>query len=186
MTEIKTWADFAALSEDDRAAYTPEELDALKTSITEHEATVLQEREAERKKLQDAYEAQKIRAEKAEAAAKHKEPQEKPLTLSPKDAILLTRENLTEEEDIDEVIQFAGYKKVSIAEALKDKMLRSILSDRAEERKTAQAAQSKGGTPGTKVSDDALLDKLSKGEVPAKGSEEAERLFWARRGRKEQ
>lgn len=183
--EIKTWADFGALSEEDRAAYSPEDLEALKTSITEHEASIVAERQkkdeeaAKNKELAENY---KIRAEKAEG--KVKELDKKDTALSPKDILLLSKEDINEEEDIDEVIKFADYNKISVADALKNKTLKTILADRAEERASAHAAQTRGQRPAVTTTDESLKERLSKGEVPEAGSKEAEQLFWARRGGK--
>lgn len=180
--DIKTWADFGALSEEDRAAYSPEELETLKTSITAYEAELAEnnkKKDEELAKAKELAENYKIRAEKAEKADK-KDPEK--YVLQAKDILFLSKENITEEEDIDEVVRYAEYRKIGVADALKDKTLRTILSDRAEERASALAAQTKGQRGTTKVSDDALLDKLSKGEVPEPGSKEAEQLFWAKRG----
>ena len=68
--ENKTWADFAALPKEDLDAYSPEELEELKTSITDNEANLTKEREAELDKSKEYGENQKIRAEKAEKDVK--------------------------------------------------------------------------------------------------------------------
>ena len=189
--DITTWAEYGALSDEQRSAYSPEDLEALKSSIADDETKLSQERDEKISKLEQEKENQKIRAEKAERAGK-KEPDHKPEpkldekpTLTAKDVLFLTKEGITEEEDVDEIINFAGYRKISISEARKDKTLISILSDRAEERRIALATQTKGNRGTTKVSDDTLLSNLSRGEIPEPGSEEAEKLFWARRKKNE-
>ena len=183
MNEVKTWADFAALSEEDRSALSSEDLEALKTSVAENEAKLAEDRKksdedgAKAKELAENY---RIRAEKAEKEAKgRKETEQKPETLTPKDILALNREGITEEEDVDEIINFAGYRKVSVSEAMKDKTLKSILADKAEERKTALATQTKGGQPAGAVSGATLLERASKGELPER-DEDIERLARAR------
>lgn len=88
-------------------------------------------------------------------------------TLSPMDAVLLSKSDVAA-EDIDEVLGYAKYRKISIAEALKDSTLKAILKEKTEERTTAAAAQTRGGARGTsKVSGIDLLTKAeTTGEVP--------------------
>jgi len=136
-------------------------------------------------KAQEYARNQKIRAEKAE------EKPSKPTTtakkdddsnLSSVDTIAIIKANI-HEDDIEEVIKASKILGKSIGETLKDATMRSILNTREEERKTAEAANTNTAKPGTKqVSGDELNQNLSKGQVPDKGSKEAEDLFWARRG----
>lgn len=104
--------------------------------------------------------------------------------ISIKDQQALLRNNV-HEDDIDEVVEYAAFKKISVSEALKSDVIKTTLSNKAEFRKTADASNTSSAKKGSsKVSDETLVSKLSKGEVPEKGSEEAERLFWAKRGGK--
>lgn len=104
--------------------------------------------------------------------------------LSSKDLIAIMQ-NQVHEEDIDDVIEVATLKHISVAEALKLDLTKTILAKKSEYRKSAETANTAPARKGaTKVSDSELLSKLSDGKVPEKGSEEAERLFWARRGGK--
>lgn len=87
------------------------------------------------------------------------------------------------EDDLDEVVEFARFKKIPVADVLKTSAIKTILAEKAEFRKTADATN--GGKPKrvlSKVTDETLQQNLSKGDVPAAGSKEAEDLFWARRG----
>lgn len=89
------------------------------------------------------------------------------------------------EEDIDEVKKAAKVLGISVVEALKDSVTKTILERRASLRKTAEATNTVTARPGTKkVSDDEILQEASKGNIPEKGSADAERLFWAKRGGK--
>ena len=137
-------------------------------------------------KAQEYARNQKIRAEKAE------EKPNKPTTtakksedsnnLSSVDTIAIIKANI-HEDDIEEVVKVSKILGKSISETLKDATFKTILNTREEERKTAEAANTNTAKPGIKqVSGDELKQNLSKGQVPEKGSKEAEDLFWARRG----
>lgn len=89
------------------------------------------------------------------------------------------------EEDLDEVKRAAKVLGVTVAEALKDPVTKGILERRQSLRKTADATNTNPARPGTKkVTDEHLLEEASKGNLPEKGSKEAEQLFWAKRGGK--
>lgn len=79
-------------------------------------------------------------------------------------------------EDIGEVRDYANLKGLTIAEALNAPMVKSILADKAEQRRTAAATQGKGGQRGAgKVSGETLLEKARKGELP-EGDADIEKL----------
>lgn len=127
----------------------------------------------------------KIRAEKAEKLAKQK-PNEVSKQADPAiDNATLARIYDIPEEDFDEVLDMAKFKKISLAEALKLTSVKAILAEKAEFRKTAETSNtgSSRRSPNT-VTDDTLLSNASKGIIPEAGSAEAERLFWAKRGGK--
>jgi hypothetical protein len=84
--------------------------------------------------------------------------------LSAKDALLLAKANV-DLEDVDEVIDFAKYRKITIAEALQNNTLRAILTDSQEKRKTALATQTSGTRKTTTPSLEALTEKAQKGEL---------------------
>jgi hypothetical protein len=112
------------------------------------------------------------RAKKAEAAiikAKAKPakaPTEPKLTTF--DLLALQKANIETEEDLDEVVRWADYNKISVAEALKSKILNTVLSDKAEERKSAAAVNLGTGrrAGGGQVSDERLLADAAKGIMP--------------------
>lgn len=104
--------------------------------------------------------------------------------LSSKDLLSLVKANVAE-DDIDEVVDYASFKKISVSEALKTSAIKAILADKSEFRKTADATNTTTSRRNvTKVSDETLVSNANKGILPEKGSEDAERLFWARRGGK--
>lgn len=105
-------------------------------------------------------------------------------TVVTQDDLYLSRTSV-HEDDFETVKKFATLEGVSVKEALKSEDLKAVLNRRVEVRKSAEVTNT--GTSRrttTKVDDSTLLDDLSKGKVPAKGSDEAERLFWAKRGGK--
>lgn len=89
------------------------------------------------------------------------------------------------EDDIDEVAKVAKLENISISEALKLDLTQTILAKRTEYRKSAEVANASPARRGAqKPSGEALLKQLSDGNIPDRGSETADDLFWARRGGK--
>lgn len=113
------------------------------------------------------------RAKKAEAAiikakAKPKATPANDTKLSTFDLLALQKANIETEEDLDEVMQFAGYKNISVADALKSNILKTVLSEKAEERKSAMAVNTGTGRRANngQVSDERLLADAAKGIMP--------------------
>lgn len=87
-------------------------------------------------------------------------------TLSQFDMFALVKANV-EAEDIAEITDYAKLKGLSIADALKTPVVKTILSEKKQERETAAATSVKGTARGTnKLSDDSLLAMARKGEMP--------------------
>lgn len=85
-------------------------------------------------------------------------------TLDPKDIIALSK---VHEDDIDEVLRHAKANNIKPSEVLKDKYFNVYLREKAEERKTAEATNTKS-TPArqtNKVSGDEILSKVRKGKI---------------------
>lgn len=159
-------------------AQTEEESVVLETTEEQSDSTQSEESVEELKtrlaKAEQERENQKIRAEKAERAAKAKtevktevRTEVKVEAPSIKDYIALKNANI-HEDDVDEVVEYAKFKKVSISEALKSSVIKATLAEKQEHRQTAQATntgKTKGGN--SNVSGETLLEKASKtGEVP--------------------
>lgn len=113
----------------------------------------------------------KIRAEKAEKAAKVKpefnsKPSPTAGEISSKDLYALMSAKVAP-EDIDEIKDYALMKKISISDALKTSVVKSILSEKEEQRKVASASNV-GGTKraSSKVSDETLMDNFANGILP--------------------
>lgn len=69
------------------------------------------------------------------------------------------------EEDLPTLQKWAKNEGISLAEARKDKDLGIILAARSEERRTADATQTKGARGATKASGQDLLDKALRTNV---------------------
>lgn len=89
-------------------------------------------------------------------------------TLTYRDTIALTNAKV-HADDVDEVVEYARFKKISIAEALESNVIKNSLSEKAEQRKTADATNTGRARPGNaRASGDKLLEKAkSTGELPA-------------------
>lgn len=104
--------------------------------------------------------------------------------LSQMDLLALARSNV-HDDDIADIVDYAKFKNISVAEAMKSSTVKAVIAEKTEFRKTAEITNTGNAKRTTsKVSDQALLENASKGIFPEKGSEEADRLFWARRGGK--
>ena len=148
-------------------------------STEESETLTDESEELIRAKEKEYARNQKIRAEKAETELKAlkqtlKEtevPKTSEVSLKDQMAII---EAKVPSEDLDEVIEFSAFKKISIAEALKTTALKAILSEKEEQRQTALAAntgQTKRAV--SKVSNERLLDELASGDLPEEDIEKA-------------
>lgn len=140
-------------------------------------------------KAQKAYEDQKRRAEKAEGKStddgknKKIEPLKKNTKtedLSPKDLYALM-ENKVPKDDIDDVVQYAKFSKISVEQALETDFVTRLLADKAEKRATARATNTGASRRGAgKPSGTSLLSNaLSKGEIPD-DDEDLDRMIDAR------
>ena len=119
------------------------------------------------KKEVETLKAQKNHWKKKATAQPEKkvEKTENSSTLSLKDQIALAKS--VDVDDIDEVVEFASYKKIAIADALKNPTLKAILSDREEQRKSAQATSTGTSRKSSNtVSDETLLANARKGNLP--------------------
>jgi len=154
-TEFQT--SLTDLSEEDKQVAINEKRSVLIKSEFESLDKIAKENE---KKFND----QKLRAEKAENELKNNKVVPKEEGLSQKDVIYLAKADI-HEEDVDEVVELAKLKKITVAEA--HKYMTPILETRAEERKTASATQTKGGARGSaKVTGEDLIARAKEGKLP--------------------
>jgi len=84
--------------------------------------------------------------------------------VSTQDLVALMKADVAE-EDIAEVEDFAKYKKISIAEALKTSTVKSLLAEKREKRETANATNTGSAKRSpAKLTDEAIMDKARKGQ----------------------
>lgn len=100
-------------------------------------------------------------------------PEDKPIDksategLSSNDVIAVINAKIPQ-EDIADVADYAKFKKISVAEALNDSVVKLMLADKAEQRKIAEGTATGDGKKrgSSKLSDEALLANASKGILP--------------------
>jgi len=155
------------------------------TEETQEESSEQSESESHEEEKDWRAEALKQKAinERLSKKLTHKveKPEVKSSDLSTKDLYALIDAKVPE-TDIEEVREYAQLKKISIAEALKSTVVKTILSDNAEKRKSAEISSTGSSKRSSgKMSDAALLEKAMKGELPD-SKEDMERLFNLRKG----
>lgn len=147
-------------------------------TLEEVKAQYEAERQA-RLKAEELANNQKIRAEKAEGEAKKTRgtTKETPVAhvkgndMSFRDTVAIVKANVPE-EDLDEVLDYAKFKGVSIVDALKSDTIKATLSLRAEQRNTASATHVGSARRGAvKISDEALVSNAEKGNIPESDDE---------------
>jgi hypothetical protein len=118
---------------------------------------------AEAEKFKQEARNQKIRAEKAERASKSSASPD----LTPTDIYALLKADV-EEEDFQEVVDYARLKGVPIKDALKSSVVQGIITEKKEERKTAEATATgnKRSRPKPPTGDELLNRVRTTGEVP--------------------
>ena len=142
---------------------------------------------AQAEKNRKAYEDQKKRAEiaekKANSTTKHTN-SDTPITLTVKDGFALAKANVND-EDIDDILEYANLKKISVTDALKTNVVKAMLAEKEEFRNSQNAsttATAKRASP--KITDDAILENARKGKLN-ESEDEIRALFRARMGLKE-
>jgi hypothetical protein len=114
---------------------------------------------------------------KPEATADQKKEDE---NLSQSDVITIIRNNIPD-EDIPDIVEYAKLKNISISEALKTNVVKSILADKAEARKVAEGTATGATRRGSgKMSDDSLLENANNGKLP-ESDDDIKRLVELRR-----
>ncbi len=177
--EIRKTVDLETLTEEER--------DMLDNGEKTEEDFIAEAEEAEKakqeqileeaKKKDELIQNYKIRAEKAE---KKKVDNETPKNeLSQKDLIALIKADVSE-DDFDEVTDYAKLKNIPVSEALKSSVIRTVLSEKKEERATAQATATGNKVAGSKASSGSELLRKAEttGEIP-KDDADLEKLIEA-------
>lgn len=167
--EIKHQVDLETLTEEEiyqieSGEKTEEDFIAEYKSKSEATLEELREKARKNEELATNY---KIRAEKAEKSkGEHHESTPTNDSIPQKDLIALLKANV-EEEDIQEVLDYSKLKNISVSEALKSSVVKSILSEKNEERQTASITATGNIRKGVnKPTGSALLERASKGEMP--------------------
>jgi hypothetical protein len=144
---------------------------------TLRERLAASEKENKTLKFQKAHLSKKAKAPKVETQTATKSEGD----LSSRDLFALIEAKVPE-SGIDDVREYASLKNISIKEALASNVVKTILKDNAEQIESANAANvgpSKRGS--SKLTDEALIAKAEKGEMP-ESKDELMRLLRARRG----
>lgn len=86
--------------------------------------------------------------------------------LDPSDVFVLVKANVLE-EDVPDIVEYARFKKISIRDALQTNFVKALLSDKAEERATAEATHTGSArrSAGAKNSRD-IINEASRGNLP--------------------
>lgn len=125
---------------------------------------------------------------------------EKPPVIQPKkepsDTTTISKEKMSQsdliavvkadvpEEDLEDVIEYATLKKISVREALNAPLIKGMLAEKAEQRAIAEGTNTNGARRGnTKISDTELLSNAQKGVMP-ESEEDMARLIKLRRASK--
>ncbi len=130
-------------------------------------------------KAEEIAENQRIRAEKAESAKKVEKPA-KNVDLSAADIVAITKANI-EPEDIEDVLEYARFKKIPLHEAIKSSVVKATLAEKAEHRKSAAALSTGPARRGTTaVPEEALLSNARTTGALPESDADINRLVQAR------
>ncbi len=139
----------------------------------------------EEKDYKSLYENQKIRAEKVEKELKgfksKEEVKEEVKTegLSQRDFLTIAKADV-HEDDLDDVLDYAKFKKIDVKEALASGVIKSLLAERKETRRTAEATSTGSKRSGVKGKDGTeLLRDAESGQLP-ESDDDIEALVEAR------
>lgn len=140
------------------------ESEVTETPVVEKPQETLEQREA-RLERQLAQTRKKLGKPDSKPAPKiHQETQS---DLSSRDTIALINAKVTEPEDIDEVMEWARFKKIPVSEALKSETIKARLNEKTEQRKVALATNTGASRrTTTKITPDVIVEKASRGELP--------------------
>ncbi len=142
----------------------PETTEEVTPEVTPEESGEEVDWEAKAKKAEELANNYKVRAEKAEKKSKETVQTETRDGLSNKDVIFLAKADI-HEDDMDEVLDWAKFKKVPVSEAYKQ--LKTTLQVRTEERKSAQVSNTNNARRGSsKVDGETLISNARAGKIP--------------------
>lgn len=103
--------------------------------------------------------------------------------MSQTDMIAIVRADVPD-EDISEIVEYATFKKISVAEALKTPFIKNVLEERAENRKVAEGTNTGANKRNSgALTDETLLNNARKGIMP-ESDEDIRRLTVLQRAKK--
>lgn len=137
---------------------------------TDESSEDLEELKSRLAKAEELVNNYKIRAEKAEKRTEKTEVSKvapkKQSDLSAIDIIAISKANI-EAEDVEDVLDYAKFKGISLAEALKSPVVKATLTQKEELRKTAQATSTGTSRRGSaSITDSQLMANAEKGIMP--------------------
>lgn len=151
------------------------------TSLEPEQAQADPEKEELKKKNAQLYARLKKLEEKSAPQQTKKESVPTDTVLSTSDVLTLVAAGITNEDDINTLTESAKALRLPIKEAIKNSTIKSLLTIRQEERRTAEATSTQVSRRGaTKVSDEKLLSDAKKGIMPD-NDEDLQRLIAARK-----
>lgn len=107
------------------------------------------------------------------------------IEITPMDTIALMEAEVTNTDDINEVLDYARFKNISVAKALKSSLVKTTIADRVAERKTAEATATKGGKKGISTPDaDTLVQQANEGNFPDDPADLAKARMDQKKGKK--
>lgn len=153
----------------------------------QEEGESIEEYKARLAKAEEIANNYKVRAEKAEKLAKvvktEVKKEAKSDNMSTKDLYALMEAKVPQ-DDVDDVVEYAKFKGISVADALKTSFVKTALSDKAEQRRIAEATNVGSTRRGSvKATGDVLISKAQKGELP-ESEDDMIALIKARKGLK--
>jgi hypothetical protein len=146
-----------------------EEVDGAEAEETEDIEAIKEKNKRlfERAKKAEA-EAKILKAErlkKEEKAKAEPQPSQKQDGLTSMDAIVLMGAKVTEKEDIEMVAEYAKFKGIPIADALKSSIVKAELAEKAELRSTAAATNTGNARRGTaRPTDEQIVSSAAEGK----------------------
>lgn len=112
-----------------------------------------------------------IKPEKPDTKKIDKKSPVKPQGISTMDVLVLVNAKVPQ-EDIEDVTEYATFKKISIKEALETNFVKSLLSDKLEQRIISDATHTGSARrSSSKKNSTAILEDASKGNLPDDPSE---------------
>lgn len=138
-------------------------------NVSQDLATQLKAERDARLKAEEVAKNQRIRAEKAEKLAKSSTKEEVKAEaaqgMTTRDVIALTKANI-HEDDISEVEEYAKFKNISVADALKSSVVKTLIKEKEEMRKTANVANTSNARRSqVRPTGQDLIAKAVKGET---------------------